>query len=283
MSPIFDILIDTFMDTLSIFPLLLLVYILLELLEHRVDLAQYAHLVTGPIGPFLGAIAGCVPQCGFSVAAATLYHYRRVGIGGLVAVFLATSDEAIPILMANPDQYDTVLKLIGCKIMIALIWGYIIWIANYFRLRYLKKNQDKPILMTEECHHEKTEGFSFFHVLVHTLKITAYLFITMVIISSVTSILGEARISAILLSNTLWQPVLAAFIGLVPGCGTSILLTSLYLQGTLSFGAVTAGLCSSAGFGYLILLQQRDIRTFSAIAATFVAAAVSGIVLQFFL
>lgn len=276
-----DIIVDTLLDTLSIFPLLLLVYVLLELLEHRVDLAKYAHLVTGPIGPLLGAVAGCVPQCGFSVAAATLYHYRRVGIGGLVAVFLATSDEAIPILMANPDQYDTVLKLIGTKIILACIWGYLIWIANAFRLRWFrKKDADKPILMTEECHHEKTEQFSFLHVLLHTLKISLYLFVTMLLIGCITAWLGADRISSILLAETLWQPVLAALIGLIPGCGTSILLTTLYLQGTLSFGAVTAGLCASAGFGYLILLQKQDVRTFAAIGATFVAAAISGIVLQ---
>jgi len=282
MSILMDVGIDILRDTLAVFPLLLLVYILLELLEHRVDLASYAHLVTGPIGPFLGAIVGCIPQCGFSVAAATLYHYRRVGIGGLVAVFLATSDEAIPILIANPNQTGTVVRLVFCKIIIALVWGYLLWIANAFRLRYWTPNPEQPIFMTEECHHERTASFSLFHVLLHTIKITLYLFATMFLIRLITLSLGETRISALLLSDSLLQPILAAIIGLIPGCGTSILLTTLYIQGTLSFGAVVSGLCSSAGFGYLILLQKVNVRTIAAIVATFVASAVSGILLQLF-
>ena len=96
----------------------------------------------------------------------------------------------------------------------------------------------------------------------------------------ITEWLGAERIGALLLSNSLWQPIVAALVGLIPGCGTSILLTSLFLQGTLSFGAVTAGLCSSAGFSYLILLQKRNRRTALAIGCTFLAAAISGLVLE---
>ena len=112
MSHFLPIFLDTFLDTLAIFPLLLLVYILLEVLEHRWDLSQSAHLLTGPVGPLLGAIAGCVPQCGFSAAAATLFNYKRISGGALVAVFLATSDEALPILLAHPEHFTTVLQLL---------------------------------------------------------------------------------------------------------------------------------------------------------------------------
>lgn len=275
------ILLDTALDTIEIFPLLLLVYVLLELLEHRMDLSDYAHLLTGPVGPLLGAIAGCIPQCGFSAAAATLFNYKRISGGALIAVFLATSDEALPILLAHPDQLPVVLRLIVCKIVIALLWGYCFWLFTW--LRYRRYHALQPVLMTEECHHERTEKFSFFHVLQHTLYITAYLFVTMLLINLVTHTLGTQRISALLFSDSIWQPVLAALVGLIPGCGTSILLTTLFLQGALSFGAIIAGLGSSAGFSYLILLQKRNRRTALAIFCTFLAAAVSGVVLDLLL
>ena len=272
------ILTDTFCDTLEIFPLLLLVYVLLELLEHRLDVSRYTRLLTGPAGPIIGAVVGCIPQCGFSAAAATLFNYKRVSGGALVAVFLATSDEAIPILLAHPDQLPTVLRLLGCKIVIALFWGYCFWFVTW--MRYHRYHATQPVFLTEECHHEKTETFSFFHVLQHTLNITLYLFITMLAIHLVTDLLGQERLATLLLADSIWQPVLAALVGLIPGCGTSILLTTLFLQGSLSFGAVTAGLCSSAGFGYLVLLQKRNRRTALAIGCTFLAAAISGIVLH---
>lgn len=208
----------------------------------------------------------------------TLFNYKRISGGALVAVFLATSDEALPILLAHPDQFSTVLQLLICKVMIALFWGYCFWLVTW--LRYRRYHALQPVLLTEECHHKKTEAFSFFHVLQHTLYITAYLFGTMLLINVITEWLGAERIGARLLSNSLWQPIVAALVGLIPGCGTSILLTSLFLQGTLSFGAVTAGLCSSAGFSYLILLQKRNRRTALAIGFTFLAAAISGLVLE---
>ena len=276
-----DILLDTALDTIEIFPLLLFVYVLLELLEHRMDLSNYAHLLTGPVGPLLGAIAGCIPQCGFSAAAATLFNYKRISGGALIAVFLATSDEALPILLAHPDQISIVLRLLACKIIIALFWGYCFWLFTW--LRYRRYHALQPVLMTEECHHEKTETFSFFHVLQHTMYITAYLFFTMLVINIITSLLGAERIGALLLSDSLWQPILAALVGLIPGCGTSILLTTLFLQGTLSFGAIIAGLGSSAGFSYLVLLQKRNRRTALAILCTFLAAAISGIALDLLL
>lgn len=278
MPDFLSVLLDTALDTLEIFPLLLLVYVLLELLEHRMDLSRCAHLLTGPVGPLLGAVVGCIPQCGFSAAAATLFNYKRISGGALVAVFLATSDEALPILLAHPNQFSTVLQLLICKVMIALFWGYCFWLVTW--LRYRRYHALQPVLLTEECHHKKTEAFSFFHVLQHTLYITAYLFGTMLLINGITEWLGAERIGALLLSNSLWQPIVAALVGLIPGCGTSILLTSLFLQGTLSFGAVTAGLCSSAGFSYLILLQKRNRRTALAIGCTFLAAAISGLVLE---
>lgn len=281
MALFLPVLLDTFFDTIEIFPLLLLVYMLLELLEHRLDLANYAHLLTGPIGPLLGSFAGCIPQCGFSAAAATLFNYKRISGGALVAVFLATSDEALPILIAHPEQAGTVFLLIFCKILIALFWGYFFWFFTWLRYRHHRAPQ--PVLMTEECHHEKTESFSFFHVLQHTLYITVYLFGMMLAINLFIEWLGEANVSALLLADSLWQPVIAALVGLIPGCGTSILLTSLFLQGTLSFGAILAGLGSSAGFSYLILLQKRNYRTALAIFCTFFAAAISGLIIDIIL
>lgn len=278
MPDFFAVLLDTALDTLKIFPLLFLVYVLLELLEHRLNVSRFTSLLTGPAGPLIGAVVGCIPQCGFSVAAATLFNYKRISGGALLAVFLSTSDEAVPILLAYPEQLPTVLALLGCKIVIALFWGYCFWLITW--LRYHRYHAIQPVLLTEACHHEKTETFSIVHVLQHTFYITVYLFLTMLAIALVSSWLGAARIGALLLTDTIWQPILAALVGLLPGCATSILLTTLYLQGSLSFGAVVAGLSTSAGFGYLVLLQKHDHRTALAIGCTFLAAAISGVVLD---
>ena len=280
MHELIHVFCHTFIDTLKIFPLLLLVYILIEWLEHHMDFSKHNHLLTGPWGPFVGTVAGCIPQCGFSAAASTLFNYKRMSGGALVAVFLATSDEAIPVLLAQPEHFPTVVKLLAVKIGIALFWGYIFWAVTWFRYRRFKP--ETPIITTEECHHKKTESFSFHHVLQHTVHISLYLLVTMLLINLITHWLGPDRISALLLADSFWQPVFAALIGLIPGCGTSILLITLFTQGTLSFGAVVAGLCSATGFGYLVLFQRRDVRSFLAIFCTFLAAAVSGLFLSLF-
>ena len=281
-------LLDTIKDTLVTIPFLLIVYLLLGFLEGRLAPAIQPSSI-GWAGPFIGALAGCIPQCGFSAASAALYNSGLLGAGTLIAVFLATSDEAIPILLANPGQLPTVLALLLSKVVIAILWGY----GFYFALdRHRLKTRAIPAMAVTQpaaafsrCSDENCncQNFSLIGYAVwHTGRIAIFLLLTLLVINTLTFWIGDATLSKLLLGGTLWQPILAALVGLIPGCGTSVLLTTLFLNGTLSFGAAIAGLATGAGFGYLILLQAQGRRALPIIFCTFLAAAVSGIFLQIF-
>lgn len=284
-----DIILDTFKDTLVTIPFLLVVYLLLGFLEGRLAPAIQPSSI-GWAGPFVGALAGCIPQCGFSAASAALYNGGLLGAGTLIAVFLATSDEAIPILLANPGQLSTVLALLLSKVAIAILWGYGFYIVFD---RHRLKTQAIPAMASSQpaatfsrCGDENCscQNFSLVgYALWHTGRIAVFLLLTLLVINTLTFWIGETTLAKLLLSGTLWQPLIAALVGLVPGCGTSVLLTTLFLNGTLSFGAAIAGLSTGAGFGYLILLQAQGRKALPIIACTYLAAAVSGILLQIFI
>lgn len=285
-----DLLIDTFLDTLYTLPLLLAVYLLLGFFEGRLAFAVHP-ASKGLAGPIVGALAGSIPQCGFSSASAALYNNGMIGAGALIAVFLATSDEAIPILLANPGQMPIVMLLLVSKIAIAVIWGYI------FYALLDRHRQTQPMIATSSdgasshalssrCGDERCscQNFSLLgFALWHTMRIAVFLLVTLLIINTITYWIGYDVLSSLFLTNSLLQPLLAALIGLIPGCGTSVLLTTLYLKGTLSFGSAVAGLSAGAGFGYIILLQSQGRRGLRLLLYTYCAAAISGLVLQILL
>ena len=284
----FALLVDTLKDTLVTIPFLLIVYLLLGFLEGRLAPAVQPSSI-GWAGPVIGAIAGSIPQCGFSAASAALYNNGLLGAGTLIAVFLATSDEAIPILLANPGQLPTVLWLLASKVLIAVIWGYCFYFLFDRHRRQVKAipamAPSEPTAALSRCGDENCacQNFSLIgYVLWHTMRITVFLFVTLLVINTLTFWIGEETLAKLLLGGTLWQPILAALVGLIPGCGTSVLLTTLFLNGTLSFGAAIAGLATGAGFGYLILLQTQGRRAVPIIVCTYIAAATSGILLQIF-
>lgn len=283
------VLLDTFKDTLLAVPFLLGAYLLLSFVEGR--LAPTIQPVTlGWAGPLVGAMAGSIPQCGFAAASATLYNNHFLGAGTLIAVFLATSDEAIPILLANPQQLPMVAQLIGLKIVIALIWGYAFYL--FWDLPHQKHQaitamaSPQHTLVSSRCNDENCACQNFSHIgyaLWHTMRIVVFLLLTMLIINTLTFWIGDERLAHLLLNGTIWQPLIAAALGFIPGCGTSVLLTTLFLKGALSFGATLAGLSTGAGFGYLILFQAKRRRALPILAGTYLAAVISGIGIQMFI
>lgn len=277
-----ETLLETLTDILRSIPILLVVYLLIELVEHKFKAEQLLRYKDHQFGPPLGALLGCIPQCGFSAASATLYHSGVIGAGTLIAVFISTSDEALPILLSNPSHVTTVAKLLICKVVIAVLAGYL-FSRTVFRNEQLAVLHDPIDLMDcdEHCHAHHQPSI-FMNALRHTVKTVLYIAVTLTAINVIIYLLGEARLEAALLSNSVFQPVITAVLGLIPGCTTSVLLTELYMQGTISFGSAVAGLSTGAGFGFLILFRQKKSvkNGILILVCTFAAAVVAGLVLN---
>ena len=227
-------------------------------------------------GPVVGAVVGCVPQCGFSVMAANLYSGGIITIGTLIAVFLATSDEAILIIMGNPE----IGILLLAKVIIAIVAGYLVDI-------FFKKEIAVPHHEGELCHdcgcHNHSSGIVK-PALRHTGKIFLYLFVFTFILNLCIEVLGIDRISAMMLGDTVFQPVIAALIGLLPNCAASVILTQLYLSGAISFASVIAGLCTGAGIGLVVLFKVNPDKkeNVKIIAVLYGIAVAAGLILEMF-
>lgn len=245
-----DILLDALVDTLKTLPFLFGAYLLLEFLEHRASEKLINALSRlGPLGPLGGAALGLVPQCGFSVAASNFYAGRLITPGTLLAVFLATSDEALPILVSQPGALPDLFLLLGVKFLSGALFGMgtdLLW-------KHLPHRQaEHPFTeLCQDCDCEHRGILSA--ALLHTAKIALFLFLINLLLGGAIHFVGEERISQVLLSGSVFQPFVAALIGFIPNCASSVILTELYLAGSLSFGAAVAGLCTGAGVGLAVL------------------------------
>lgn len=243
----FEILLDTILDSLKILPFLFVTYLLLEYIEHK---SSYK-LVSGlkKYGVVGGALLGSFPQCGFSVAGANLYTNRVISAGTLIAVFISTSDEAIPIILANTGSMKTVGTLVLTKVIIAIIAGFIF--DRLFSRNIAYSNSHNNGSFTHNC----KDGI-FISALKHTIQIFVYIAVTILLLNFAIHFVGEENLSKLLLTNSIIQPAAAAIIGFIPNCAASIIITQLYLTGSLSFGSAVAGLCTGAGVGLIVLLRQ---------------------------
>ena len=295
-----DIFFDTLLDSLKLIPLLLVVYIGIELLEYKFGNKIRERIEkAGNAGPAVGAALGSIPQCGFSVITAALYAQRLVTIGTLIAVFIATSDEAIPIILSQPEKIKVILPLILAKVVLAIIAGYAI--------DFIFKKRNKATLdhierfESGECHHDHDSileekaccGHSYpskkfnpieilTHPLLHTAKIFGFIFATSLIIALAFNRIGYVNIQNFLNINVLLQPFAAIILGLIPNCASSVIVTQLYLSGTIGFGAVISGLSVSGGLGLLVLIKEnKDKRDTAKIILILVGISlVAGLLIQ---
>ena len=252
------IFLDALIDTVKTLPFLFIAFLLIEYLEHKAeDKIQHLFTRAGSAGPLIGTILGCVPQCGFSVMSANLYSSGIITLGTLIAVFLATSDEAIILLATAENGGFEIFKLVAAKIVIALVFGYSIYLIE----RKLHKNHhhhhSHDLCEHDHCGCDENSGV-LRPAIIHTVKVFGFLFLFTFLIEIIVSFIGTERLSHILLSDSVFQPFLSALIGFIPNCASSVLLTQLYVEKTLSFGALMAGLCTNAGAGMLILFRDKS-------------------------
>ncbi len=243
-------LLHSLKELLFTVPFLFLAYLLMEFIEHKAS-SKMEHGIAkvGKLGPALGTGLGLIPQCGFSASCSNLYATGLITEGTLIAVFIATSDEAIPLLLADSSVSGDIWKFILVKIVFGIVIGFGVDIM----LRVLKIKK-KHIELCESCGCEKDGGI-FKPALKHTFKTTIFIFVVSLVLGVIMELIGEESLHKILLTNSYAQPFIAALLGLIPNCSVSVAMIKLYSMGTLSFGATCAGLCSGAGIGLAVLFK----------------------------
>lgn len=274
-----DILIDTSMDCIKMLPFLFAAFLILEALEHYSgDYTNKMLSKVGAAGPLVGALFGCIPQCGFSVMAANLFAGGVLSAGTLISVFIATSDEAVLILMGNPGRGKEIFFLLAVKVAIAVIAGYIVDLLPIARRENHKHLED----LCHDCGCHEHHGIVR-PALNHTVKIIIYLFLFSGALNLLTEIIGIDTLSALLLGNTIFQPLIAALIGFIPNCAASVILTQLYLDHVISFASVTAGLSTGAGVGLIVLFKMNSNKNenMKIIGILYLTAVIAGLLLSF--
>lgn len=281
-----EVFLEGFVDTLTLFPFILLIYILIEVLEHKTSLTRNRKILQGGFAPLIGSAAGIIPLCGFSVMAAKLYDRGHVRTGTVLAVFIATSDEALILLLSNVTNLralSAILPLIAIQFVLAVAVGYA---AN--AILFKEKTEARGEVAAYSCGHED-EGKSnldiyFLIPLWHALKIALYLFVVNIVFGLIISFVGEDSIANALGVNVYLQPLITSAVGLIPSCASSVIVTTAYVNGIISFGSLVAGLAVNAGMGFMILLRntKKLKRNLALIASAFAIAYVAGILVNLF-
>lgn len=257
-----EIITDALLDSVKLLPFLFLAYLLIEWLERNHGQRIEAALAGGGRWGFVpGALLGCVPQCGFSTLAANLYASRVITPGALLAVFLATSDEAVPLLAAVPQLWGTLGLLLAGKVALGIAAGFVLDVPLRRVLPRGLYGGYAGSAADVDCHeeHEESSGV-LLAALRHTLEIFAFLLLFNLALGLLFGWVGEGRIAALLAGLGPLQPAAAALVGLVPNCAASVLLAQLYLQGAISFGSLFAGLAAGAGVGLAVLWRVNPSR-----------------------
>lgn len=252
-----DVIIDTFMDTVRLIPFLLLTYLAMEYLEHKTgQKAQKLVRKAGKFGPVIGGALGIVPQCGFSAAASNLYTGRVITLGTLIAIYLSTSDEMLPILISEQAPVRTIVFILLAKAVIGIAAGFVVDLI--FSAHKEEDHHIHEICEQEHCHCE--EGSIFRSALVHTIQISCFILIITFLLNLLFFFVGEDVLAGLILNRKVLGPVLAAVVGLIPNCAGSVVITQLYLEGVIGAGAMLSGLLTGTGVGLLILFRVNHNR-----------------------
>ncbi len=241
-------------DTIHILPFLFISYLIMELIEHKAS-GKMAKAIqrSGKLGPFIGSFVGIIPQCGFSALASSFYAGKIITIGTLVAVFLSTSDEMLPVMISNRFPLPSILIILLTKFIIAVIGGFIVDLI--FRQTLDNNGDIEDFCNHEHCQCEKGIFRSSLH---HTLHVFLFIFVVTFVLNIFIHFVGEDKLASLVIGKPIAGQLIAGVIGLIPNCAASVIITELYIKGAISAGAMMSGLLVGAGVGILVLFRSNS-------------------------
>lgn len=249
-----DVIIDTLIDSVKLLPFLFITYLIMEYIEHKTkNKTKETIKKSGKFGPLIGSILGIFPQCGFSVSATNLYSARVITLGTLIAVYLSTSDEMLPIFITETVPIDIILKVLAIKLLVGIIAGFLIDLV----IRIIKKDkqENKKILDICEKEHCGCEHGIVKSAIKHTLSIFVFILLVVLVINIVIYFIGEEKIEGLLHNQPILGPAIAGIIGLIPNCASSVIITQMYLDNVISAATMISGLLVGAGVGLAVLFR----------------------------
>ncbi len=317
---ILEVLLDALIDSAKLLPIIFVCYMLIELLEEKILVKyQSSNVLKSKFAPVAGAGFGLIPQCGFSVVATDLFSKKIITMGSLMAIFIATSDEAVPLLLTQPEQYPSLFLILGIKFVYAILVGLVVDAI----VRSLKNKNKTQTLVAENlvsdenslkgnkieqnldenehndehsvheihgcCHHELEKNHNkwkeiLVHPLLHSLKIFAFVLVMNIIIGILVMFVGEDPIQNFMTSTGVFQPILVALVGMIPNCASSIAITDLFMNGIIALGSCIAGLCVNCGIATVVLfkLNKNVKQNLLIVGLLFVLGSLLGFVINLF-
>lgn len=283
MPEFLHIIFHSFIDSIKLIPFLFITYLLMEYLEHRSgDIAEKVLKRSGQFGALIGSSLGLLPQCGFSSAAAGLYSARVISLGTLVAVFLSTSDEMIPIFISHNIRINIIIKILFVKFLIALLAGIFVDLAVralYKKIDVTPESKIEEFCEREDCHCHHS---IFKPALIHTLKIGAFILVFTLVLNMSIHIIGEENIAVLILNRPILANVLSTLVGLIPNCASSVIISELYVDGILSAGTMLSGLLANSGVALAVLFRTNRPKkdNLIIISILFIISIVSGLIID---
>ncbi len=286
-----EVIQETLIDSIKILPFLFITYLIMEYIEHKMkEKSKKAIQKSGKYGPIIGSILGIFPQCGFSVSATNLYAGRVITLGTLIAIYLSTSDEMLPILISEQVSPIIIIKILITKVIIGIIAGFAIDIViNQIRKRKTSQDSIKSekeeidighLCEEEHCHCDEKGILK--SAIKHTINIFIFIIIITFIINTAVYFIGEENISNLLLDTVFLGPIVAGLIGLIPNCAASVILTNMYLENVISAASLISGLLVGAGVGLAVLFKtnknlKENIRI---VILLYLIGVISGFIIQ---
>ncbi len=281
------LLLHSLKDSALVLPFLFLTYVLIEFIQRKALFMNNAKFLTGKLSPLYGGALGVFPQCGFSVMSAKLYESGLIKGGTLLAVFIATSDEAFALLLTS-GKVLPLLTLLVLKFLLAILVGFTVnaFIKKTLMVRYKGSYNLSHEEYCRQCGNSsiaknKTQAY-LLYPLIHALKTFAFVLVVNFIFGLLLHLIGEDKILLFMQTDKLLQPVVCAIIGLIPNCASSILITQLYIKGGVCFGSMFAGLSANAGIGLAIILKSKKKFTSSLIliGILYIVSVISGFIIN---
>ena len=294
MEMIIDVVLDAVIDSLKILPFLFLTYLVMEYLEHKTS--EFTSSIvekTEYLGPLWGGLIGIFPQCGFSAAASNFYAGRVITLGTLIAIYLSTSDEMVPLFISEHVPVGLLVKILASKAVIGILIGFAIDFVVHAYHKAKNRSANDPVRIEalcekEHCHCDDEENTGVLGIiksaLVHTLHIFLFVLVFTLILGFIIELIGEDKLAVLLKTSPVVSHILAGLIGLIPNCAASVIITELYLDQMITLGTMMSGLLVGAGIGLLVLFRVNDNKkeNINIALLLFVFGTVAGLLLDAF-